>query len=580
MIIDFINGGGISPADVQSMIDTALVPYWDSGETKDYVDENEGFDKGDAEYSLIQKGSSGTAFGASSLIEGTSTTNAKSRGITSASTDAEIIAEWSASTPDTDKFALTKGEAAHAEGHNNLALGNHSHAEGNGCIAADNSSHAEGTGAAAMGKYAHAEGLETVATGSRSHTEGAWTKATQDEAHAEGQYSEAKAKASHAEGYLSQTSREGKTENDLTPHAQGGDSSSWKNACSHAEGNATIAQGLGAHAEGEKTFANERATHAEGCGTVVNSEYSHAEGKATTAGTGHDIGTAAHAEGEQTEATAWASHAEGYQAKAIAWVSHAEGAKTLAGTGSQPTAYNDDTEGRFTHAEGNGSWAKGSASHAEGRHTQALKKYDHAEGWGTTANGIAAHAEGEDTQANAECSHAEGWQTRTSNDCEHAEGAFNISHSASTTFGDSGNTIHSIGVGDSTQRKNAVEVMQNGDVYVKGIGGYDGEGIGGGVYSLQSVIGNYYTKSETDGAISAATADFVTSGYVQDAIAQIDLSEIEGRIEDVERVTSIALNDLNSKKVESATVTTIWKGSQADYDLISPKDPATLYIIV
>lgn len=37
------------------------------------------------------------------------------------------------------------------------------------------------------------------------------------------------------------------------------------------------------------------------------------------------------------------------------------------------------------------------------------------------------------------------------------------------------NTQHSIGIGASgEQRKNAFEVMQNGDVYVIGIGGYDG----------------------------------------------------------------------------------------------------------
>lgn len=46
MIIDFnrYNGGGgsgsgVTPQDVQRQIDSALTPYWDSGETKDYVDE-------------------------------------------------------------------------------------------------------------------------------------------------------------------------------------------------------------------------------------------------------------------------------------------------------------------------------------------------------------------------------------------------------------------------------------------------------------------------------------------------------------------------------------------------------------
>lgn len=45
MIIDFnrYNGGGgsssgVTPQDVQAQIDSALTPYWESGETKDYVD--------------------------------------------------------------------------------------------------------------------------------------------------------------------------------------------------------------------------------------------------------------------------------------------------------------------------------------------------------------------------------------------------------------------------------------------------------------------------------------------------------------------------------------------------------------
>lgn len=365
---------------------------------------------GDAENSLVQEGSSAVAFGVNSTAFGTSSTNAKDRGITEESTLEAVIEEWSTSDPESDKFALTLGEASHIEGNNCLALGKNSHAEGNGTIAGDNSSHAEGTGSVASGKYAHAEGLETTASESYAHTEGKKTEATEESTHAQNYETKAKSRGSHAEGYKSQTSKSGYSSNTLSPKAQPSSSDEgWYNGASHAEGNATIAQGLGAHAEGEKTFANERATHAEGVNTV--------------AGT----------------------------------------------TDSQPSAYNNDTEGRFSHAEGNGTWAKGSASHAEGRHTQALKKYDHAEGWGATANGIAAHAEGEDTQANAECSHAEGWQTRTSNDCEHAEGKYNKSNT---------NTISSVGIGTAdNNRKNAFEILDNGLVFIHGVNGYDGTNI-------------------------------------------------------------------------------------------------------
>lgn len=77
--------------------------------------------------------------------------------------------------------------------------------------------------------------------------------------------------------------------------------------------------------------------------------------------------------------------------------------------------------------------------------------------------------------ASGNYSHAEGAYTLAQNQSEHAQGQFNSSHKANTTFGNAGNTIHSIGIGTgSSNGKNAVEVMQNGDVYVYGVGGYTG----------------------------------------------------------------------------------------------------------
>lgn len=73
-----------------------------------------------------------------------------------------------------------------------------------------------------------------------------------------------------------------------------------------------------------------------------------------------------------------------------------------------------------------------------------------------------------DTQnANGEYSFAEGQNTIANNRSEHAMGEFNESNKASDTFGSSGNTLFSIGNGTSaTNRKNALEVMQNGDIYI------------------------------------------------------------------------------------------------------------------
>ena len=73
----------------------------------------------------------------------------------------------------------------------------------------------------------------------------------------------------------------------------------------------------------------------------------------------------------------------------------------------------------------------------------------------------------ENNIASGEYSHAEGKGTITSNAAEHASGKYNQSHKDTTLF--------SIGIGESkADRKNAIEVTQDGDIYVNSIGGYDG----------------------------------------------------------------------------------------------------------
>ena len=74
---------------------------------------------------------------------------------------------------------------------------------------------------------------------------------------------------------------------------------------------------------------------------------------------------------------------------------------------------------------------------------------------------------GDTQKAHGDYSFAEGQNTIANNRSEHAMGEFNKSNKASDTFGDSGNTLFSIGNGTSdTNRKNALEVMQNGDIYI------------------------------------------------------------------------------------------------------------------
>lgn len=100
------------------------------------------------------------------------------------------------------------------------------------------------------------------------------------------------------------------------------------------------------------------------------------------------------------------------------------------------------------------------------------------------ATGSFAHAEGCSTTASGDYSHAEGSETIAQNFFEHAEGVCNKSNSGETS---ADKTQHSIGIGEISARKNAVEVMQNGDVYINGVGSYDGTNYAD-AQTLQEVI--------------------------------------------------------------------------------------------
>ena len=195
------------------------------------------------------------------------------------------------------------------------------------------------------------------------------------------------------------------------------------------------------HTEGKDTRANDYCSHAEGAYTEANAPYAHSEGQFTKAN-----GEASHAEGEGTIAIDAASHTEGHQ-----------------------------------------TMSDGFASHAEGGETQAIGPRSHAEGFCTIAKGPRAHAEGDHTKATGPDSHAEGQGTVAKNEYEHAEGKYNVSHRGEIDNPKT-NTIHSIGIGENKkQRRNAVEVMRNGDMYVFGIGDYQGDGLDK-ARTLQEVI--------------------------------------------------------------------------------------------
>lgn len=122
--------------------------------------------------------------------------------------------------------------------------------------------------------------------------------------------------------------------------------------------------------------------------------------------------------------------------------------------------YYDTNIGNYAIIEGEGDKNWGTKTIASGN-------YSHVEGFATQATNFMTHAEGYYTIALGWCSHTEGCETISNNRSEHASGQYNISSSASTSFGDSGNTLFSVGNGTGTQyRHNAFEIRQNGDIYI------------------------------------------------------------------------------------------------------------------
>ena len=330
-------------------------------------------------------------------------------------------------------------------------------------------SHAEGYWTTASGDNSHSEGYRTTASGNGSHAEGFWTKTIGKYSHAEGNVTTTNNDYEHAQGCYN-ISNNGATIDKQTIHSIGiGTSEANKNAQEVMQNGDHYIIGIGGYnganinEEGVKTLQE----------VIEDISTSSPGGTNYTAGSNINIDS----ENNTISAIGYVYEAEkksfktGIDTEANGYYSSAEGSGTIAnGTGA--------------HAEGVLTGATGFASHAEGLNTQSTKDGAHAEGYGTVASGIASHAEGSGTIASGFASHTEGENTIASNYAEHAQGNLNISNTGATT---DKQTIHSIGIGANGARKNAQEVMQNGDHYIFGIGGYDGTNIDT-AQTLQQVI--------------------------------------------------------------------------------------------
>ena len=192
-------------------------------------------------------------------------------------------------------------------------------------------------------------------------------------------------------------------------------------------------------------------------------------------------------------------------------------------------------------SEGYNSKATGNYSHAEGYGTLASEAYSHAEGNSTSATSSSSHAEGNNTVAYGQYSHVEGYNTVTNNQSEHASGQYNVSNRKGYSFdrvNGSGNTLFSVGNGISNdKRSNALEIMQNGDIYV-----LSGDTLPDGSRTrvlLQDGIGTVPTDQVLD-ETTAESTNPVSSKAVYDVI-----------VED-EEIVAASLSYLDSSKFGNA----------------------------
>lgn len=165
--------------------------------------------------------------------------------------------------------------------------------------------------------------------------------------------------------------------------------------------------------------------------------------------------------------------------------------------------------------------------------------------------GLGSVVEGYHCCANGQGSHAEGYDTQTSNSYEHASGQSNLPFS--TYINNSYvKTTFTHGIGDSSDRKNAITILDNGDIYIYGVGDYNGK-YPENSKSLQSVLGDLSDDPP------------------------VKLSDYK----DDEEVIAAALNDLNSRiislkaDVNSLLITIVINGNVDNGDVTSYVNAST-----
>ena len=226
-----------------------------------------------------------------------------------------------------------------------------------------------------------------------------------------------------------------------------------------------LATGYYAYVNGSNNFCEGPFSCVNGLNNLCSTFNGNAEGTGNIV-----LGVGSHAEGVSNITLGMFAHAEGVGATLpFSEVTLLNNSISINQLRSMQDEYGINIAcGQGSHTEGHYNIAFGMYSHAEGDNTIGEGIASHTEGYNTHAKGNGSHAEGNGSYAEGDYSHAEGYGTVTKNAYEHACGQYNASIQSSYK---SQATHFSIGIGTSSQRKNALEVKQNGDIYIDGVEG-------------------------------------------------------------------------------------------------------------
>ena len=371
---------------------------------------------------------------------------------------------------------------------------------------------------------AHAEGKDTEAAQTASHAEGINTRADGDATHAEGINSKALSNYAHAEGVNTY----------INDYSEG----------SHTEGFETQSNSNYSHAEGIKTVINGDAigSHAEGFETLVEGEYSHAEGV-------------------KTETKNYAEHAQGFRnVSHKASDEYGNKGNTLfsVGAGGNIEVYKGEPEfiGYFKRISDladqvNWQYYSGSDKTAQLKYCLIAERHemptpdiadienlvgsqlfsdDEKKQYLGTVIAAARYDQTEPEKTSARIYLALDKQVVVSYDPGNAISCWRVEKSDETEF------IYTGG----EDRANALEIMQNGDIYVRGAGNFNGDIINE-AQTLQQMLKNLDPSNlnplfET---ISAALNNLNDKLIALDTVVSATLVNHENRLQNLETTYEI-----------------------------------------